>query len=161
MSGISPPSAEASAQEVLPGNLRRGLDRELALYRELSELAARSLRLVGDRGDPCELVPVLEEKQRLIREVRGLQDDLRPEREAWRALGHHRSPGALAELEQITGEMEALLREIIRAEEEVGFRLGAPGGMAQLDVFRRAARPDRQTGGGATLPDAPRLWGTG
>ena len=107
------------------------------------------------------MVGYLNGLQLQVAQVRGLQEELRAEREAWRALGHRRSPGALAELEQITSEMEALLRDIIRAEEEVGLRLGAPGGLAQLDTFRRAARPERQAEAPGGPPDTARLWGTG
>ena len=97
--------------------LREELTRELAIYRRLDELADRSLALLREGSGSAGLIPILEEKRALLAQVR----------QRCRAVEGRGDGELLAEMDRLTGEMEQLLRETIRKEEEVDLHLRGQG----------------------------------
>jgi len=119
--------------------LRDELSRELAIYRRLDALADRSLSLLAGGGGSAGLIPILEEKRGLLAEARIIHAAGRAVREEVRRPGRPADGEMLAEVDQLTGDMEHLLRETMRKEEEVDLRLRGRGDPAVSVRFARGA----------------------
>ncbi|MFQ5489580.1 MAG: hypothetical protein ACE5GE_02560 [Phycisphaerae bacterium] len=102
------------------GSARRVLDllrRQRGLYRNLRRLADRQRHLIHE-GDSSPLLSLLCDRQKLTESLLQVGRELAPHRERWSQTRGQLDPGYRLEAEEIIAEVNGLLGEIIKLDEE-------------------------------------------
>jgi len=101
--------------------LKHLFSQQLAHYTTLNELARKVAgKLALNRGDIAALMPVIEEKQRILQEISRLRDQGAPFIKAWQQrkaqLG---DTPAVGELTELFDRVQQVIRTFLESEEQV------------------------------------------
>lgn len=94
-----------------------GLRRELEIYEGLAALVREQAEIIR-RSDGTALARLAEAKQEKLREVDGVEAELRPLKAAWAGRKASAPPEVAREVETALDRLETVLGDLVRMEEE-------------------------------------------
>ncbi len=140
---------EPTRRWVNPDRLLRLLESQRNCYRRLRELSLLQRSLIsGDR--PELLLNVLGDRQRIVNELAGLNEQLAPFRQDWEGVYESLPAEVRVRAGELLDEINGLLRVILQNDQEDSALLAARkesvrGALAQLDGGRHAQSAYRPT----------------
>ncbi len=115
------PAMKKSENDQLIGALTESYNKQLALYRELHDLGQRILsQIVLSRGNLASVMPMFEQKQRILNDVDDHRRAALPMTEQWQRIKHEvaRSAGTNA-LNDLLGRVEQAIGMFLADEDQL------------------------------------------
>jgi hypothetical protein len=137
---------------IVPERLLALLEKQLALYRKLKDMAGRQRRLVSEEA-PAALLSLLGERQQVLDELNELDASVSPIRKHWDTIKPTLPPKTVGRAQAIFQESRRILKDVISSDQKDtelldARKTGIREALRTIGTARRAHEAYAPTGSG-------------